>query len=80
MGLGATSVCKFLREVNGPVEAQAAVVEDVNVQGLEVSRGVDNPNRACLDEVIGNLFSCQLIAAVLWSTHSRLPQGAFDPA
>lgn len=55
MWLRATTVGKLLGKVNRPVETQAAVVVEVDVQRLEVSRGVDDTDLAGLDKVIGDL-------------------------
>lgn len=52
--LGATAVGKLAREVDAAVEAEAAVVEDVNVQGLEVGGRVDDANVARLHKVVGH--------------------------
>lgn len=55
MWLRATAVGKLLGKVDRAVEAQTAVVVEVDVQRLEVSRGVDDTDLAGLDEVIGDL-------------------------
>ena len=52
--LRATTVGKLLGEVDGAVEAERAVVVDVNVQGLEVCGSVDDTDVAGLHEVIGD--------------------------
>lgn len=54
MGLCATTALVEVGEVNGAVEAQGAVVLDVDVEGLEVSGGVDDADLAGLDEVVGD--------------------------
>ena len=51
--LRATTVGKLLGEVDGAVEAERAIIVNVNVQRLEVSRSVDDANVAGLHEVIG---------------------------
>lgn len=56
MWLRATTVGKLLGEVNRAVETQTAVVVEVDVQRLEVSRGVDDTDLAGLDKVIGDLY------------------------
>lgn len=53
--LGTSSVGKLVRKVNGAVEAQAAIVINVYVQRLEISRGVDDADLASLDKVVGDL-------------------------
>lgn len=52
--LGAAAVRKLAREVDAAVEAEAAVVEDVNVQGLEVGGRVDDADVARLHKVVGH--------------------------
>lgn len=54
MGLSSTTGLVEVGEVDGAVEAQGAVVLDVDVEGLEVSRGVDEADLAGLDEVVGD--------------------------
>lgn len=54
MRLGTTTVGKLAAEVDAAVEAQAAVVEDVDVQRVEISRGVDEADLAGLHEVVGD--------------------------
>lgn len=54
MRLRSTTVRKLLAKVNSPVEAEASILIEVNVQRLEVSRGVDQTNLASLYEVIGD--------------------------
>lgn len=54
VGLGATAVGKLLAKVDGPVEVQAAVIEDVDVQRLEVGRRVDDADLARLHKVVGD--------------------------
>ena len=64
MRLGTTAVGKLALEVDGAVEAEAAVVEDVDVQGLEVGGGVDQAKVAGLHKVVGGdkvlLVGCDL--------------------
>lgn len=50
--LGAAAVRELAREVYAPVEAQRPIVEDVDVQGLVVGRGVDQADLARLHEVV----------------------------
>ena len=52
--LRATAVGKLLGEVDGAVEAERAIIVNVNVQRLEVSRSVDDANVAGLHEVVGD--------------------------
>lgn len=52
--LSSTTVRKFLAKVNRAVEGQAAILIDVNVERLEVGRGVDDPDLARLNEVVGD--------------------------
>jgi len=52
--LAAAAVGELAAEVDGAVEAQAAVVEDVDVQRLEVGGGVDDADRARLHKVVGH--------------------------
>lgn len=54
MRLGTTTVRKLAAEVDAAVEAQAAVVFNVDVQGVEVGRGVDEADLAGLHEVVGD--------------------------
>ena len=62
--LGTTSVLEVIGKVDGPVEAQAAVIQNVDVQGLEIGGGVDQSNVAGLQEVVGDddvlLIRCDL--------------------
>ena len=52
--LRATAVGKLLGEVDGAVEAERAVIVNVNVQRLEVGGSVDDTDVASLHEVIGD--------------------------
>lgn len=52
--LSTTTVREFLAEVNGTVEAQAAIVIDIDVKSLEVSRSIDDAYLAGLHKVIGD--------------------------
>ena len=52
--LRATTVGELLGEVDGAVEAERAVVVNVNVQCLEVCRSVDYTDVASLHEVVGD--------------------------
>lgn len=54
MRLRASTRGELAREVDGPVEGQAAVVVEVNVQLLEIRRCVDNADRARLHKVVGH--------------------------
>lgn len=54
MRLSTTTIGELLGEVNRAVERKAAVLLEVDVQSLEVSRGVDDTNIASLDEVVGD--------------------------
>lgn len=54
MRLCTTAVGELLLEVDGAVEAHAAVLVKVNVKGLEISRGIDDADIARLDEVVGD--------------------------
>lgn len=52
MGLCSAPVRKFPAKVNRAVEAQTAIIINVDVQRLKVSRGVDKANIAGLHKVI----------------------------
>lgn len=52
MRLGSTTSRELLAKVNGAVEVETAIVVDVDVQGLEVSRSIDVPDLPGLHEVI----------------------------
>lgn len=54
MRLSTTTIGELLGEVNRAVEGKAAVLLEVDVERLEVSRGVDDTNVASLDEVVGD--------------------------
>lgn len=54
MRLRATTVGELLGEVDGAVEAERAVIVNVNVQRLEVSGRVDDTDVAGLHEVVGD--------------------------
>ncbi len=54
MRLRPTPVRKLPAEVDRAVEAQAAVIVDVDIQRLEVGRGVDQADLAGLDEIVGD--------------------------
>lgn len=54
MRLSTAAIGKLLGEVNRAVERKAAVLLEVDVKRLEVSRGVDDTNVASLDEVVGD--------------------------
>lgn len=54
MRLSTTAALELLAEINRPVETQAAIVVEVNVQRLEVSRGVDYSNISGLNKVVGD--------------------------
>ena len=54
MRLRATTVGEFPSEVDGTVEAERAIVVDVNVQRLEVCGSVDDTDVAGLHEVVGD--------------------------
>lgn len=64
MWLGPTTSRELLTKVNRAVEAEAAVVVNVDVQGLEVSRRVDVADLPGLHKVIRNdnvlLVRCHL--------------------
>jgi Glu-tRNA(Gln) amidotransferase subunit E-like FAD-binding protein len=51
--LGAATIGKFLREVDGPVEVQGTIRQDVNPLSLEVGWCIDDSDIASLDEVYG---------------------------
>lgn len=51
---GPAALGEILVEVNRPVEAQAAVLENIDVQGLHVSRGIHEGDVPGLDEVVGD--------------------------
>lgn len=52
--LGTTTVRKLAAEVDAAVKAEAAVIVNVDVQGVEVGRGVDEADLAGLHEVVGD--------------------------
>lgn len=52
--LSTTTVRELLAEVDSPVEVQATIIIDINVQRLEVSRGIDDADLAGLNKVIGD--------------------------
>lgn len=52
--LRATAVGELLGEVDGAVEAERAVIVNVNVQRLEVGGSVDDTDVAGLDKVVGD--------------------------
>lgn len=54
MGLGTSSVGKLAWEVNAAIEAQRAIIEDVDVKSLEVGRGIDDADLTGLHEIIGD--------------------------
>lgn len=54
MGLGTTTVGELAREVDTAIETEAAIVQDVNVESLEVGRGVDDADVSRLHEVVGD--------------------------
>lgn len=45
---------KITLEINSPIKVQASIRIDINIQSLEISRGVDQPNIPSLDEVISD--------------------------
>lgn len=47
-------VVKLPREINGPIEAQSAIGQHVNVQGLVVTGRVQDADVARLHEVVGD--------------------------
>jgi hypothetical protein len=62
--LSTTTVGELLGEVNRAVERKTAVFVEVDIERLEVSRGVDDTNIASLDEIVGDdqvlLVRCDL--------------------
>ena len=52
--LSTTTVGELLAEVDSPVKAQATIIIDIDVQRLEVSRGIDDADLAGLNKVIGD--------------------------
>lgn len=54
MRLGASAVGKLLGEVDESVEAERAILFDVNVKRLEIGRSVDDTDVAGLHKVVGN--------------------------
>jgi hypothetical protein len=52
--LSTATVRELLAEVDSPVEVQATIIIDINVQRLEVSRGIDDADLAGLNKVIGD--------------------------
>lgn len=54
MRLRATTVGELSGKVDEAIEAERAVLLDVNVQRLEVGRGVDDTNITSLYEVVGD--------------------------
>jgi hypothetical protein len=49
---GATAILKLLREVNRAVKMETTIVIDINIQGPEIGRGVDDTNFARLHKVV----------------------------
>jgi hypothetical protein len=54
MRLRPPTVRILIREVNGTVEAQPSIGQDIDVQRLEVGGGVDQPDVPGLHEVVGD--------------------------
>lgn len=52
MRFSSTAISERSCEINGSVKVKAAIRVDVNVQRLEVSWSVDDPNVTRLDEVV----------------------------
>lgn len=52
--LSSATLRELFAEINGPVETQTAVLVDVNVQRLEISRRVDDTDVPGLHEVVGD--------------------------
>lgn len=70
---------ELLGEVNGPVEAQASIRSDIDVQSLEVCWGVYDAYIASLHEVVGDddvfLIWCDLDILCMILALSSLDQG-----
>lgn len=54
MRLGTTPVGELLVEVNGPIEREATIIVEINVQRLKISGRVDYPNITSLNKVVGD--------------------------
>lgn len=52
MWVATTATRKLLCEINCSIKVQASIVVDVDVQGLEVRRGVNEADLASLHEVV----------------------------
>ena len=54
MRLSSTSIRIRPCEIDTPVEMQGPIRVDVDIEGFEVSRSVDEPDLSCLHKVIGD--------------------------
>ena len=54
MRLSSSAISKFALKVNAAVEAEGPVWQQINVQSLVIRRSIDDPNVACLHEVVGH--------------------------
>lgn len=54
MRLSSTTVRELMAEIDGPVEVQTAILVEINVQRLEVSRCVNDTDVAGLHKVVGD--------------------------
>jgi hypothetical protein len=52
MRLRTPTILKLLAKVNSSVERETAILIQINIQRLEVSRSIDNTDLASLDKVI----------------------------
>ena len=75
MWFGAASVLKVLREVDASIEVEGAIGVDVNVQGSEVNRSVDQSNIACLEEVVCDDYVLLVWGDLEWSEHVNKQAG-----
>jgi hypothetical protein len=46
------TILKLLAEVNSSVKGETAILVQIDIERLEVSRSIDNTDLACLDKVI----------------------------
>ena len=53
MRLSSPAISKSALKVNAAVKAEGPIWQQINVQSLVIRRSIDDPNVACLQEVIG---------------------------
>lgn len=54
MGFGASTVVELAWKINGPVEAEGTIIEDIDIESLVITRSVEDANLAGLDKVVGD--------------------------